>query len=267
MALKLAIHHLACGHAGHPVLSGINLALGAGEILALLGPNGVGKTTLFKTLLGFLPSLGGEILLNGRPMAAWPRAELARQVAYVPQAHTPPFPFQVRDVVVMGRTAHMGMFAAPSTRDFTLADEALAELGLQDFSARIYTELSGGEQQLVLIARALAQQPSLLLLDEPTANLDFGNQIRVLGQVIRLARRGLGVIMTTHAPDHAFLCAAQVPATQVALLRRGAPLLLGSVADVVTESNLRRAYGVDVRIDHCLGVAGQPLQICVPLLT
>ena len=267
MALKLAIHHLACGYAGHPVLSGINLALGAGEILALLGPNGVGKTTLFKTLLGFLPSLGGEILLNGRPMAAWPRAELARQVAYVPQAHTPPFPFQVRDVVVMGRTAHMGMFAAPSTRDFTLADEALAELGLQDFSARIYTELSGGEQQLVLIARALAQRPSLLLLDEPTANLDFGNQIRVLGQVIRLARRGLGVIMTTHAPDHAFLCAAQVPATQVALLRRGAPLLLGSVADVVTESNLRRAYGVDVRIDHCLGVAGQPLQICVPLLT
>jgi iron complex transport system ATP-binding protein len=264
--LELMIRQLACGYSGHPVLRDINLELGAGEILVLLGPNGVGKTTLFKTLLGFLPALGGEICLNGRRMAAWPRAELARQLAYVPQAHTPPFPYRVRDVVVMGRTAHMGLFAAPSAHDFALADEALDELGLLDFSARIYTELSGGEQQLVLIARALAQQPTLLLLDEPTANLDFGNQIRVLGQVIKLARRGLGVIMTTHAPDHAFLCAAQIPATQVALLQRGAPLLLGSVTNIITEHNLRSAYGVEVRIDSCRGLADEPLQICVPLL-
>ena len=263
----LSLRQATCGYAGQAIQSDLDLEIHAGQILSLLGPNGVGKTTLFKTLLGFLPLLAGQLLIAGRALTDWQRPALAQVIGYVPQAHNPPFPYRVRQVVVMGRTAHLGLFGAPSRRDHALADAALAELGITALADRIYTQLSGGEQQLVLIARALVQQPRLLLLDEPTASLDFGNQVRVLEQILALARRGIAIVMTTHAPDHALWCHHHVAGARVALLRRHQAALLGPAPEVLTAAQLGQAYGVSVRIGALSGASGEdPISVCVPQL-
>jgi iron complex transport system ATP-binding protein len=259
--MRLDIDKVACGYGKTKILEDVSISVSSGEVLCLLGPNGVGKTTLFKTLLGFLKPLGGEILLDGESITGIRRNRLARSLAYVPQAHTPPFPFRVIDVVVMGRTAHLGMFASPTKQDMQIAEEALETLNISFLRDRIYTEISGGERQMVFIARALTQQPDLLVLDEPTSNLDFGNQIRVLQQINNLAKRGLGVIMTSHFPNHAFLCA-----TKVALLCRSSSFIIGDAVDVITEQNLKKAYGINVKIASTSNGFGDEVKTCVPLL-
>lgn len=262
MGMKLEIKNVVCGYGAKTIVEDISVNLESGEILCLLGPNGVGKTTFFKTILGFLKLQGGEIILDGENVRNWSKKKFAKAIGYVPQAHTPPFPFSVLDVVVMGRTAHLGAFASPSKDDIDIAEEALETLGISFLKERIYTEISGGERQMVLIARALTQQPNILVLDEPTSNLDFGNQIRVLEQINRLAKRGLGVIMTSHFPDHAFLCS-----TKVALLQRNNIFTVGSVDEVVTEENLRAAYGVDVKIISSVNNKDESVKTCVPLIS
>lgn len=257
----LEICEVACGYGTRTVVSGVSFGVEPGEIVCLLGPNGVGKTTLFKTILGFLGLLGGRILLDGENIREWPQRRLAQKMGYVPQAHIPPFPFTVLDVVTMGRTAHLGMFASPSPRDRELAENALEDLGVSDLKERIYTEISGGERQMVLIARALTQQPEILVMDEPTSNLDFGNQVRVLEQINRLAEKGLGVIMTSHFPDHAFLCSSKV-----VLLEKNNQIRVGSPDEVVTEENLKSAYGVGVKIASVVDKHGRRLKTCLPLL-
>jgi iron complex transport system ATP-binding protein len=255
--VKLEIKRVICGYGARTVLKDISVSVHNGEILCLLGPNGVGKTTLFKTILGFLKLQGGEILLNGENIRLWPRERLARAIGYVPQVHTPPFPFTVWDVVTMGRTAHLGVFASPSKKDVLIAEQALETLNIGFLRDRIYTEISGGERQMVLIARALTQEPKLLVMDEPTSNLDFGNQIRVLQQIKELAGRGLGVIMTSHFPDHAFLCS-----TKIALLLKDKGFITGEADEVVTEENMRAAYGVKVKI-----INSGDVKACIPVLS
>ena len=239
----LSVEHLACGYGSKRVLGDFSVEVATGTIHCLLGPNGVGKTTLFKTMLGLLPRMGGAVKVDGRDTLAFSPQELARVIAYVPQAHTPPFAFTVRDVVVMGRMAHMGLFASPRSRDYDAADRSMERLGITHLASRVYTELSGGERQMTLIARALAQQPRFLMMDEPTASLDFGNQAQVLTAVRNLAEDGLGVIMTTHVPDHLFQCEARGT-----LLMRGGSYLEGSADELLTEENLSRAYGIDVMV-------------------
>ena len=168
---------------------------------------------------------------------------MAKRIAYVPQAHIGYFPFTVRDVVLMGRTAHLAAFAGPSRRDRELAEQALARLGLSRLADSVYTQISGGERQLTLIARALAQAAPLLVMDEPTASLDFGNQVRVLEQVTALARSGIGVLLSTHDPDQAFQCA-----DRVALLRGGELIAQGAPEAVLTREHLRELYGVEVEV-------------------
>ena len=167
--------------------SGFTLELRPGEVLALLGPNGGGKTTLLKTLLGLMPPQGGEVLLDGGRSRDVPLRERARQLAYVPQVAATGFGFLAREVVLMGRTAHGGLFARPSARDRAAVAAAMERLGIAASRERPVTELSGGERQLALVARALAQEPRAVVLDEPTASLDFGNQGRVLREIRRLA--------------------------------------------------------------------------------
>jgi iron complex transport system ATP-binding protein len=257
----LEVCDLAFGYPGTLVGEGVSFALGTGEVLCLLGPNGSGKTTLFKTVLRLLAPRGGRVTVAGESVDRWSRSRLARVFGYVPQAQLGVFPFTVRDVALMGRTAHIGAFSAPSRGDQAVAEEMLALLGIHHLGERLYTEVSGGERQLALIARALAQEPSILVMDEPTASLDFGNQIRVLSEVDALARRGMAVIMSTHDPDHAFLCA-----DRVALLRAGGHLVgIGPPADIITRESLRAIYGVEVDLER-LERGGRQVQMCVPTL-
>ena len=259
--MKLEINNLSCGYGLNTIVKNLSVKVEAGEVLSLLGPNGVGKTTFFKTILGFLKPHGGEIILDGQNIKHWNRNKLAKAMGYVPQAHVPPFPFSVLDVVVMGRTAHLGMFASPSKKDIKIAEDALEALDVTYLKEKIYTEISGGERQMVLIARALTQEPQILVMDEPTSNLDFGNQVKVLEQVNRLAKKGLGIIMTSHFPDHAFLCSSKV-----ALLQKNNIFTVGNVDEVVTEENLKAAYGVNVKIISTLNDDGKLIKSCVPML-
>jgi len=252
----LSADNLAFGYHGKPVGSGVSIDIRAGEVLCLLGPNGGGKTTLMKTLLGLLPPLAGAVRLDSEDVAAWPRKRLARVVGYVPQAHAAFFPFAVSDIVLMGRSAHVGLFAAPSRHDRAVAALALETLGIGHLRDRIYTEISGGERQLVLIARALAQEPRILVMDEPTASLDFGNQLRVLGRIAALAAAGMAVVLSTHDPDHVFLCG-----DRVALLHGGRLEAIGAPEAVITAAALKRVYGVDVQV---VELPDHATRICVP---
>lgn len=231
---------LAFGYPHHPVGHGMSLALGTGDVVALLGPNGSGKTTLFRTLLGTLRPLAGDVHVDGRSIAQWHRAGLARRLAYVPQAHAGFFPFTTLDIVLMGRTAHLRAFAVPARRDREQALASLDLLGIAGLAPRVFTELSGGERQLVLVARALAQEPRILLMDEPAASLDYGNQLRLLDQVAELRRRGLGILMSTHHPDH-----ARRIADRVVLIKRGTKVAEGAPASLLTPEALGHLYDID----------------------
>ena len=253
--MRISAEQVTSGYRGKAVISGISLAVESGEVLCLLGANGSGKTTLFKTILGLLRPISGKVCVDGEDIAHWPRQRLAKTLGYVPQAHTPPFAYSVRDVVLMARSVHSGAFASPGKRDIVIADEALDRLSILRLAHERYTELSGGERQLVLIARALAQQARVLVLDEPTSNLDFGNQMRVLRHVKELAASGLGLLLTTHFPDFAFLCASRV-----ALMKEGRILAIDRPENTLTQASLEEAYETPLRIVD----AGLGMKVVVP---
>jgi iron complex transport system ATP-binding protein len=245
VVMRLEAHTLAFGYPEHPVGRDVSLAIEPGAVLCLLGPNGCGKTTLFKTLLGLLPAQGGQVTLDGDDIARLARAEIARRIAYVPQAQSGLFPYTALDFVLMGRTAHRSLFSGPTHEDRFIARRALDELGIGDLADRDVTRLSGGQRQLAVVARAIAQAAPLIVMDEPTAALDFGNQVVVLGEVRRLAERGNGVVLSTHDPDHAFAVASTV-----ALMRDGAIIASGPPETALTAERLRDVYGVDVTIER-----------------
>lgn len=255
--MEMELRHVTCGYGGRAIAKDVSLTLSSGDLLCLLGPNGIGKTTLFKTILGLLPIMGGSILIDGEDVRTWSRRRFARHVGYVAQAHNPPFPFKVIDVVAMGRAARIGPFASPSARDIEIAEDVLFAIGLAPVRNAIYTEISGGERQLVLIARALAQQPGFLFMDEPTSNLDYGNQVRVLTHILTLTRRrGVGVLMTTHNPNDAL-----VYASAVAVMGAGGKLVTGAPRQVITKDLLNGIYGVLVKMVS----VGDHTSICMPV--
>lgn len=247
MTARLSTKGLAYGHPGRTLGRDIDLSINAGEVLCVLGPNGSGKTTLFRTLLGLIPPHAGEITLNAKPLDAHPPAERAKCMAYVPQAGNRYFAFTVREVVLMGRTAHLGLFAAPGAKDVDATDAVIDKLHMGHLAEKAFTDISGGERQLALIARALAQASPLLIMDEPTANLDFGNQMLILDEIQRLKASGRSVIFCSHDPDHALRTCHQ-PADQVLLLHHGNALACGRAQDVVTPENLGTLYGIGVEI-------------------
>lgn len=260
--MKMQVCELTCGYsADRPVLERVSFSVSDHEICCILGPNGVGKTTLFKTLLRSLPPLGGDITIDGESIIKWNNRRMAKTVAYVAQNHVPPFPYLVEDVVLLGRVSSTGYFRQPSAKDREIARSAMEDMGIYHLRERAYTDVSGGERQLVMLAQALTREPQLLLLDEPTASLDYGNQVRVLEKICTLRERGYAVIMTTHLPEHAFLCDAGV-----VLLQRNAPVISGDAVKVITEKNLYDAYGVRVNIVECLGADGRLSRLCAPVL-
>ena len=239
----LEVRDLAFGFPGRTVGRDVSFTLAAGEVMCVLGPNGGGKTTLFRTILGLLEPHGGAVRVENADLHELSRSEVARRVGYVPQGHAGYFAFTGREFVLMGRTAHLGAFASPAKRDVLVAERALESLGIADLADRPVTEISGGERQLALLARALAQEPRLLVLDEPTASLDFGNQVRVLQKVAALARSGIAVLFSSHDPDHAFLCASRA-----LLLAEGRVLEIGAPREVIRADTLERMYRVSVQV-------------------
>jgi len=259
--MSLEIRNLAFGYGKEPVFEGVSMKVERGEIVCLLGPNGAGKTTLFKTILGLYKARQGQVLVNGKDVSNSSRRELAKIMGYVPQNHVPPFPYSVMDVVLMGRTAHINNYAVPSEFDYQIAREAMAKVNISYLEGKNYTEISGGERQLVLIARALAQQPQILIMDEPTSNLDYGNQIRLLSQIKNLADQGLSIIMSTHYPDHALYCA-----TKAIMLKNGRIFCSGPANEVITEENLSQIYGIKVKITDATVHSGEQRRICIPIV-
>ncbi|MEL4409886.1 ABC transporter ATP-binding protein [Shewanella algae] len=227
------------GYAGKPLLANVELCLPEAEIVCLLGCNGSGKTSLLKTLLGLLVPLAGEIKIAGRQIHQWSQRELAQQMAYVPQAQLSRFSFRVLEMVLMGCQSRLGLFAVPGANEQKRALEVLKQLDIAHLADCAMDQISGGERQLVLIARALLQSPRLLVMDEPAASLDFGNQIKLLAQVKRLKQQGIAVLMSTHHPRH-----AELLADSVALVEPGHGLRQGAVAGQLQVSGLAQLYGV-----------------------
>jgi iron complex transport system ATP-binding protein len=255
LSAGLAVTALSYGYRGRVVGRDVSFTVAPGEVLCLLGANGGGKTTLFKTILGLLAPHAGSVAIDGEDMGAWDARRRARAFGYVPQSGAGQFPFTVREMVLMGRIAHRSAFAAPTDADRAAVEAALESLGIAALAERDWLRISGGERQLALIARALAQEPRVLVLDEPTANLDFGNQLRVLRHMRNLAGQGLAVMFSTHHPEQAFACA-----TQVALLHGGALARVATPEHAITSETMALLYGVDVEIVS----VGGTMKACVP---
>ncbi|MBI9113098.1 ABC transporter ATP-binding protein [Maridesulfovibrio ferrireducens] len=241
-------------------LNGVSLSLKSKEVVCLLGPNGAGKSTLFKGALGFIPFTHGQTLCNGEDLSRWSRAKIAQTIGYIPQSHIPTFQYKAINMVLMGRTAHLGPFATPSAKDMILAEEAMEKMNISHLRNTLYTEMSGGQRQLILIARALAQSPKFLIMDEPTNNLDFGNQVLVLRHIQALAEDGLGVIMASHYPDHAFQYASKV-----VLIKGGKIVGSGTPEETATEEQLNALYNVKINIaDAYLKDSQNSIKVCIP---
>ena len=260
MTCALEVQNLSFGYfETKEIFSDLTFSIPKGEVFCILGPNGIGKSTLIKCLAGILEPLVGSISVQGRPMREYREHELAKNIGYVPQAHTSPFPYTVREMVTLGRAPYIGLFSSPTASDYAVSLRAMETVGIAHLAERPCTEISGGELQLALIARVLAQQPSILLLDEPTSHLDFGNQMRILSVINGLASSGMTVIMSSHFPDHAFMTA-----DRVAIMRDGRFCDMGDPETVITNESMEQTYGIEVKVTQIGGEISR--NVCVPLI-
>jgi iron complex transport system ATP-binding protein len=239
------------------VFEGINFSIQKSDILCILGPNGSGKTTLLKCLTNILQLTNGEVTINSRDVQSLSRKELSKKIGYLPQTHAALFPFSVLEVAVMGRAPHLKLTSSPTEAEYDTAKANLEMLGISDLANRPYTKISGGQRQLALLAMVLTQEPEILLLDEPTAHLDFGNQVRILELIEKLSTKGPAVIFTSHFPDHALQMSCKV-----ALMNNKQFINVGDSETVVTAENLKEIYGVDVSVVYVESVNSK---VCVPI--
>ena len=254
--MSIKVRNLSFSYGDRQVLHDISFSVGKGEFLSILGPNGVGKSTLFRCMLGLLSGYTGDVLVDGINARTFSVREAAKHIAYIPQSSNPIFNYSVFDIVLMGRTSSLGSFRSPKKADRDKCNWALEKIGISHLADRCFHRLSGGEQQLVLIARALTQDAPILMLDEPTANLDFGNQLRVLEQARELAREGYTVIQTTHHPEQSYMFSDRILAIQ-----NGRVLTEGPPSQVLTPENMKALYRVDVDV---VSLYGDNARICIP---
>ena len=254
--MSIEVKHLNFSYGDRQVLYDISFSAHKGELLSILGPNGVGKSTLFRCVLGLLSGYTGQVLVDGMDSRTFSVREAARHIAYIPQSSHSVFHYSVFDIVLMGRTSALSTFCTPRKKDADKCYWALEKIGISHLADRCFHRLSGGEQQLVLIARALVQDAPILMLDEPTANLDFGNQLLVLEQARSLAREGYTVIQTTHNPEQSYLFS-----DRILTMQNGRVLKTGTPAEVLTEDTIHALYGANVEV---VSLYQDKARVCIP---
>ena len=253
--MSVVIQNLYFSYGRDPVLQDVSFRAEYGELWSVLGPNGAGKSTLFRCILGLLRPTSGNIYIDETPISSLSARQLARKIAYIPQSHNPVFNFSVLDMVLMGTTAGLGSFESPRQKQILLAEDALKQLGIFHLRDRGYGSISGGERQLALIARAIAQKARILVMDEPSASLDFGNRLHLMQTIRALAHDGYTVIQSTHDPDQAYRYSDKILA-----LQSGGVLALGAPAEVVTEPIISGLYRTGVEV---CSIRDDRIRICV----
>lgn len=245
----LEVKNLNFSYDDRKILNGINFAIEKGEMFCIFGPNGCGKTTMLDCILGLQKIQKGEILIEGKKISQMKIEELARKVAYVPQKHQHTFGYTVLEMVLMGRTAHTAMFDSPKNEDIKIAEACLENVGMYSFKDRIFNNLSGGEAQLVKLARALAQETNLIIFDEPTSHLDFRHELNVIKYMAKLIKEfDMSIIMATHFPNHAFYFEGQGLNTKVAMMENGVFYAKGKAEEVLDEENMSRIFKIKTKV-------------------
>ena len=258
--MLLEIKNVRGGYGNGDIVKGVTCSADAGEILCLVGPNGCGKTTLFRLMLGSLPTTGGKILIDGEDISTLSPKALSKRIAYIPQYHTPIFNYSVLDVVIMGRASYFSAMETPKEIDRELAFAALEKVNAVHLANQKYTALSGGQRQLILIARAICQAAKVFVMDEPAANLDYANHQLLMEVIVDLAKKGYCVVMSTHSPEH--------PASigsKVLLMREGQVAGFGVPREVITPENLEKVYGIEMDVVTVCDRYGVKRTICLPV--
>lgn len=256
--MSIEVKSLSFNYKYHNVLKNIDFKAEQGNLVCVLGKNGAGKSTLFRCILGLLPGFKGNVIVNGKNIKNLTDQELAHTMAYIPQSHSSTFSYSVMDMVLMGTTAQLKRFSSPGKSQLQIAMNALEQMNISHLADRNYTHISGGEQQLVLIARVIAQQAKIIIMDEPCSNLDYGNQIKLMNEVQKLAKQGYLIIQSTHNPQQALLFA-----NQVMVLIDGKISRFGNSIEVLDESLLYQIYGVHIQLHD---ITENNIRVCIPTL-
>lgn len=255
----MMINNLSFFYGDTPILKNVDFKAYEGQLVAIIGPNGAGKSTLFKCILKFLKGYDGQILLDGKDMLHMSRPQIAKKIAYIPQTTVPVFNYAVLDIVLMGLTGGLKLLESPGSEHVKKAETVLRSLGIIHLKYRGFGRISGGERQLVLLARAIIQDAKILVMDEPTANLDYGNQFRVMERIRRIVDEGYTVIISTHNPEHALLFAEKA-----FVLQGGKVKAAGPSKKVLTEDLMQQLYDVEVRLLNT-EFHGEDAKVCVPI--
>ena len=258
--MLLEIDHIYGGYGNGDIVKDISCHADQGEILCLVGPNGCGKTTLFRLILGSLPLSAGNVRIDGQNTKDLSPKELAGLIAYIPQYHTPVYAYTVLDIVIMGRTSHFSAFEAPKTIDRETAFAALEKVNALHLANKKYTALSGGQRQLILIARAICQSAKVFVMDEPASNLDYANHQLLMEVIADLAKKGYCIVMSTHSPEHPVSIGSKV-----LLMKNGTVAGFGPPARVITPENLQSVYGIEMDVIAIQDRYGVKRTICLPV--
>lgn len=262
----MEVHDLHFAYTDHKILNGVHLEVKAGEIICLFGPNGCGKTTLLECMLGLIKSQSGSITVCGRNIKNMKKKVISQHISFVPQFQESSFGYSVLDMILMGRTPRISIFGGPDAADMEIAESALYEVGLEPLRDRNYNSLSGGEAQLVKLARAIAQDTKILVLDEPTAHLDFRNELKVLKQVSRMAKRGdRCIIMATHFPNHAYLLENEGNTVHVAMMRNGKIAAFGNTNAVLDAPHMKNIFGIESIVSKNILPNGNIVKYMMPI--